>query len=1077
MKTLLRFPLLLLTLSSLAQVSTPQKSNDVPGDYSKEAFIIEKFHSRIDAADDGSNTRERTAEIKILADAGIKAFAVLTFPYTSSNEIVDVDYVRVRKPDGEVVKTPDYNIQDMPAEVTRVAPMYSDIHEKHIAVKGLAVGDVLEYRMRYRTLRPEVPGHFWFESNFIQDAIAKDERLEISIPTGKYVKVSSPKFNPEVREEGARRIYSWAHSNPSRPETREAPKRGLPQPSVQITTFRNWEEVGRWYGGLQKEAVAVTTEVQSKAAQITRGLKTDEEKVRAIYSFVSLQFHYIGLAFGIGRYQPHSANDVLGNGYGDCKDKHTLLASLLRATGYEAWPALIHSERKIDPEVPSPAQFNHVITVVSLGGNYVWLDTTAEVAPYGLLLAGLRDKQALVIPPDKAPVLMTTAKDPPVPQLQTFMSEGQLDANGTYTGHVEQSYRGDVEVVMRLLFRRVAQSQWKETLQRLSYGLGFGGDVSNVTVSSPEDMSQPFRLSYDYERKTYSEWENRRITPPLPAIGMESTKNSKKPNEAVLLGAYGEVRYQSKLSLPPGYSTTAAPNVDLVKPYAEYHATTNLQNGILTTSRRLVIKKNEIALADWEDYRDFGQAVSDDEYRYIYLNGEDAGASRVQPTNIDELDNTFREGNAALQRRDFSQAEELYRKVIAGNSRYHGAHYNLALALAGSRRMDEAVGELRKEEEITPDDPKSYDALAGYLMMQGRPDEAAEEWRKLLKVDPKNHDAALKLSTALVLQHKNADALAVLEDAAKKSPDSPSLEMALGQLYVRAGQAEKGVPHLQNAIEKGLGPSGINPGMLNDAAWALAEKNTHLELAKEYAEKAIAQLEDISETSEDSDEALRFSFQFPALWDTLGWVYFQQGDTARAEDFILPAWVQGQRSSIGDHLGQVYERAGKKKEAAKAYEQALVAQSATAPYGGLAVQQTEYRKQHEEIVARYEKLTGQKHSERIEVRRLPNGEWSKMPAEELQDSQRVKMGPTTKVTGTALFTVVFTPGKVESVRFRSGDGQLQSIGEQLKVVKFPMPFPPGSGAKIPRLVKLSCASGSECTAEFVSRTQVMAGAY
>jgi transglutaminase-like putative cysteine protease len=623
--------LLALAFGGVAQVKVPQKSTTPPADYSKEAFVIEKLYTRVNAADDGTNTRAVTAEIKIQADAGVKAFAVLSFTYTSANEVVDVDYVRVRKPDGTVVKTPDYNIQDMPGEVTRTAPMYSDIHEKHVAVKGLAVGDVLEYTIRYRTIKPQVPGQFWFEANFIKDAIVKDERLEIAVPSSKYVKLSSPEFKPEVREEAGQRTYSWVHSNLSRPDTTPQPKRTPPPPSVQVTTFKNWEEIGRWYGALQKDAVTITPEIQQQALQLTANLKTDEDKVRAIYEFVSLKYHYIGLDFGIGRYQPHAADDVLGNGYGDCKDKHTLLAALLKAAGFEAWPALIHSVRKLDPEIPSPAQFNHVITVVPLGGKYIWLDTTPEVAPYGLLLANLRDKEALVIPPGLAPLLMRTPGNPPIPQLQTFTSQGKLDANGTYSGHVEQSCRGDVEVVMRTIFRQVSQSQWKEAMQRISYGMGFGGDVSNVTVSSPEDMSQPFRFSYDYERKSYSDWENQRITPPLPAMGIESTKDSKKPEESVLLGAVGEIRYESKLTLPPGYSTAAPPNVDLVKPYAEYHASANLGNGVLTTSRRLMIKKTEVALGDWEDYRAFGEAVSDDEYRYVYLNGESAGVKGAQP--------------------------------------------------------------------------------------------------------------------------------------------------------------------------------------------------------------------------------------------------------------------------------------------------------------------------------------------------------------------------------------------------------------------------------------------------------------
>jgi transglutaminase-like putative cysteine protease len=108
--------------------------------------------------------------------------------------------------------------------------------------------------------------------------------------------------------------------------------------------------------------------------------------MRAIYNYVSMQIHYIGVDFGIGRYQPHSPSEVLNNRYGGCKDKHTLLASLFDAAGIGAYPALISSFRELDPDVPSPAQFNHVITVVPQGNGFVWLDTITEVAPFGYLV-------------------------------------------------------------------------------------------------------------------------------------------------------------------------------------------------------------------------------------------------------------------------------------------------------------------------------------------------------------------------------------------------------------------------------------------------------------------------------------------------------------------------------------------------------------------------------------------------------------------------------------------------------------------------------------------------------------------
>ena len=743
---------LFVCLPCFTQTKAGEKAASTLPDSSKEAFVVERYSTRLTAENDGSGVRELTSEVRILADAGVKAFAVLNFTYTSANEVVEVDYVRVRKPDGTVVKTPDYNIQDMPGEVTRTAPLYSDIHEKHIAVKGLGVGDVLEYAVRHRTVKPEVPGHFWFEYSFGKSFIVRDERLEISVPKEKYVKVASPEFKPEISEEGTRRVYRWTHSNlVVERDPDEIPKRVPPNPSVQVTTFASWEDVGRWYGGLQKDPLQVTPAIQAKAAELTKGLKTDDEKIRALYNFVSLRYHYIGLDFGIGRYQPHAADDVFDNGYGDCKDKHTLLAALLKSAGYDAWPALIHSLRKLDPEVPSPAQFNHVITVVPIGSQLIWLDTTPEVAPYGLLLGTLRDKQALVIPSNKDPMLAKTPVNPPIPQDQEFSIKGKLGSDDTFTGHVEQSYRGgDVEVALRETFRQVSESQWKEAVQGLSYRLGFVGDVSNVKVSSPEDTDKAFEISYDYVRKHYGDWDNRQITAPLPQMGVEVTKDSKekKPSEPVALGAVGKISYRARVELPPGYSVVAPSPVNLVEPYAEYHSRNAFEDGVLTSSREFIVKQPEVALNEWAGFRKFGRAIADDEFSFMHVNESSVVAQGRAEDEGDEggeqdVDEILRKGEAAMRQQETSRAQRLFEQVIAKDPKHKGAHFGLGVVLAVQNKMSEALAEFHKEEEIAPEDSRSYVAAAAFANMRGRKDDAAEEWRRLLKVDPGNQNAAL----------------------------------------------------------------------------------------------------------------------------------------------------------------------------------------------------------------------------------------------------------------------------------------------------------------------------------------------
>ena len=1070
-------------LPARAQTKPAGQSAAAPPDFSREAFVVEHYTTRITAEDDGSANREVTAEARIQADAGVKAFAVLNFVYTSANDVVDVEYVRVRKPDGTVVNTPDYNIQDMPGEVTRAAPMYSDVHEKHIAVKGLATGDTLEYLVRFRTVKPQVLGHFWYEHTFLKNGIVKDERLEISVPAAKYVKVVSPDFKPEVKEEAGRRIYRWTSSNLERKEKdpRERPQRRLPAPSVQVTTFASWEDVGRWYAGLQKDPLEVTPAIRYKAAELTTGLQTDDEKIRALYNFVALQFHYIGLDFGIGRYQPHPADDVLGNGYGDCKDKHTLLASLLKAAGYDAWPALIHSARTLDPDVPSPAQFNHVISVVPSGGKLIWLDTTAEVAPYQLLMIVLRDKQALVIPTDKPPVLMKTPADPPMAGRQDFSLNGKLGDDGLFTAHVEQTYCGDGEVALRGAFRRVSQAEWKELAQRFSYGLGFGGDVSNVTVTPPEQTDQPFHVAYDYSRKKYGEWERRQIIAPLPPMGVEASDNpnEKPPTEAVLLGQKGEISYHSTLELPPGYSISVPRGLDLSEPYAEYHTTNSLKGNVLDTTRRLVIKQNEVAVGDWESYRKFGKAVSDDEYRPIHLLGEGVKGPASATAGSAGVDDEFEKASEALKSRDNKRAQELLEKVVAADPRYPGAHFNLGLALMAQRETSEALAEFRKEEEVSPENSVAYQAAASYLMYSGQRNEAIKEWRKLLKVDPGNRDAALTLSGLLNGEKKYSEAAAALEDALQASPDSPSLEMALGEMYVKAGDADKGVTHMRKAMENPSGGASLNSALLNDAAYLLAERNTHLDVAKEYAEKALAELDQRSLAASDSDSAsLRLAAEFEAVWDTVGWVYFQMGDTSRAENFVHAAWVLGQQAVVGDHLAQIYVKQGKRPAAEHVYEQAL----AVYFHGPVVLASGQnpvdtYHDDRQQILDHYEKLTGRKSPPLAEITRLPNGQWTKSPGDELRDTLQVKISKTTTVSGVAEFTVVLAAGKVEAARYVHGDEQLQTMTHGLSAATYPMEFPAGSRAKVARSVRLTCLPASGCIAQMLTPDEVPVRGY
>ncbi len=290
----------------------------------------------------------------------------------------------------------------------------------------MASGDILESDVTLRIVKPEIPGQFWMVYSFEKNLIVLDEQLDLDLPADKDFTVASAELQPTVTTAAGRKLYHWSSSNLTRPDP-DAPPRSTRhlKPSVQVTTFKSWDEVGAWYSLCNKARSWLHLRSRPRPTHCPAGSATREDIVRAIFTDVALHTHYVGLAFGIGRYQPHPADDVLANEYGDCKDKHTLLATLLKAAGIEAWPVLISDSRDLDPATPSPAQFDHVITLVPLSGKFLWMDSTMEVAPVGVLASVLRDKKVLVIPNGKAPYLETTPANLPSPASSSLRGRGE----------------------------------------------------------------------------------------------------------------------------------------------------------------------------------------------------------------------------------------------------------------------------------------------------------------------------------------------------------------------------------------------------------------------------------------------------------------------------------------------------------------------------------------------------------------------------------------------------------------------------------------------------------------------------
>ncbi len=1049
---------MILTIAVTARGRAPGKPATNP-DYSNEAIVVETETTKVAFENDGTSTRESFSRIRVQSDAGVQQYGLLVFSYQSSSESLDIDHVRVHKPDGNVVETPSDNIQDMATEVSRQAPMYSDQREKHVAVKGLGTGDVLELQLHWKGTKPLVPGQFWYAYNFSHDGIVLQEQLQISVPRDRAVKWKSSELKPSITEEGGRRVFAWTGSNLERKTTDQEEKdqeraryqsvRGLfPAPEVQISSFQSWEDVGRWYGSLQQEKVQPGPEVRAKAAELTKGAADEDAKIRAIYNYVSTQYRYIGIAFGLGRFQPHSATEVLSNQYGDCKDKHTLLASLLQAVGITAYPALISSTSKLDPDVPSISQFNHVITVLPRGNGYLWLDTTAELAPLAYLLPPLRDKQALVIPNDHPPVWVAIPADPPFQGSSLFRAQGNLSETGVLDAQLEQSLRGDLEILIRTVFRRVPQSQWKDLVQQISFGSGFGGTVSHVVASSPEATESPFHFSYDYNRKDYSDWENRRITPPFPPMLMPSLRDNQTTFASPLwLGPPGESSLEANIKMPDGYRPELPAAVDVKRDFAEYQASYELTKGVLTAKRRLILKLREVPLSEFEQYKSFRKALEDEQNRYIVLTSRDSSSASESDTangnsawTLPDSDNpeamrAESQVQAKIQAHDLPGTISALRHAVAADPKFTRSWVLLGQFYMASGKTEEGLDAFHRAVDSDPDAPIARKMLAFALNGAHRPDDAIAAWQELLKITPRDQDATTILGNLLISQKRFGEAIPLLESATNASPGNAALQMSLGNAYLLSGNPEKGLAAFDAALKLSPGPR-----LKNEIGYALADANVRLPEALEYAKDAVREEEAASRDVHLNQldlSGLEHTNNLAAYWDTLGWVYFRLANLHEAETCLFAAWQLSQNAVIADHLGQVYEQEHKPEEAIRVYRLALSENS--------HLPGTQERLNHLTPAAK----------------RTPDRSFA--GGAELSQMRTTKLGRLVAGSASAEFFLLFAPGpKLEDVEFISGSEKLRIAYKTLSATAFNVPFPNGSNARIIRRGILGCYPTTGC---------------
>jgi Domain of Unknown Function with PDB structure (DUF3857)/Transglutaminase-like superfamily len=270
-------------------------------------------------------------------------------------------------------------------------------------------------------------------------------------------------------------------------------------PSITFSTGKSWNQIAGEYSRLVEKQIGGAN-VKTLVAKIVAGQKKRDEKAAAILDYLSHEVRYTGVEFGENSIVPHSPMDTLKQKYGDCKDKSSLLVTMLRAAEIPAYVALLDAGfgEDVSPSLPGMGMFDHAIVYVP-GSPDFWIDTTDEYARLGQMPNADQGRLALVAKAETAGLIKTPV-GASTENLVVEKREFYLAENGPARVVEVTEPRGSFESQYRSYYADQDNDERRKGLSEYVQAQYLAEKLDRMERSDPGDFSKQFELTLETMR-------------------------------------------------------------------------------------------------------------------------------------------------------------------------------------------------------------------------------------------------------------------------------------------------------------------------------------------------------------------------------------------------------------------------------------------------------------------------------------------------------------------------------------------------------------------------------------------------
>ena len=622
---------LLFSLPGRAQENLPQAlaaagdAKDFPG----APYLVAFDRTTVRVEESGLSHVDKEVLYKVLNAEGAKTLQSLTFGYDPLSAFVEVKEMKVLRSGAAVETVPLTAVRDYPAPARAI---YWGAREIVIPAGRLEPGDgvwVKTYQkgFTYALLDagadqaderyvPPMKGHFYDIVPFYSSVPLRLKSYKVLMPAAK--KVQFELYNGEARHYvhllGDQAEYFW--------EVKDIqPFKGEPDmvdasdvaPKLLISTSPDWQAKSIWFYKVNEDygSFAFDKEIKDKVDEIVRGAKSDWEKISRLTHWVAEEIRYSGISMGPGEgFTLHKGTMTFRDRCGVCKDKAGMLITMLRAAGFESYPAMTMAGSRID-RIPAD-QFNHSVTLVKVEGRYRLLDPTWVPGVRELWSSAEQQQEYLMGVPEGAD-LQTTPLSPAESHYIRYRLDSVVDDNGTLKGRVQVTAEGQSDSGLRRAFTRYPLHLWPAELQKEFQRLHPQVRVSNLVFPDPYDLSKPMHVAFQveipgYMKKAAAVALLRPLSAALPFQGvlgfLRLDTGISERKYPFRLRSSQQVEVNETMKFPARWGTPTPPALQKVSGSgADFTGALRLRRGSLDLGARLDLKKRIGQPEDWDSVR------------------------------------------------------------------------------------------------------------------------------------------------------------------------------------------------------------------------------------------------------------------------------------------------------------------------------------------------------------------------------------------------------------------------------------------------------------------------------------------